>query len=385
MVAKKPETTQVSTPPVAAQPRRRLSQTEVPSIDVNEALRVPRALRDQCGSQPTAPLLVGRALGLQPSSGGFRLLTGAAAAYGLTEGAAQGATISLTDLGRRVVSPTTEGDDVAALREAVLRPRVVREFLQKYNNVRFPAQVIALNVLTEEMNVPREAAEKALATIRANAEAVGYLEEINGNPYVLLGNGPAAPTVPTIVPAPPLTDAVPMPAPDVEVAAPTSAPTAGLLPDGRPSSDPVQTLAANNRVFISHGKNKDIVNQLQEVLKFGNFEAVVSVNNEATAKPVPEKVMDDMRSCAAGIVHVSAERKLLDPEGKEHTVLNPNVLIEIGAALALYKNNFILLVETGVELPSNLQGLYQVRYNGDTLDYEATMKLLRAFNEFKTA
>ena len=34
-------------------------------------------------------------------------------------------------------------------------------------------------------------------------------------------------------------------------------------------------------------------------------------------------------------------------------------------------------------LPSNLQALDEVRYEGDRLDYEATMKLLEAFNEFR--
>lgn len=51
--------------------------------------------------------------------------------------------------------------------------------------------------------------------------------------------------------------------------------------------------------------------------------------------------------------------------------------------MALYGRRFILLVEKGVSLPSNLQGLYEVRYEGAKLDYEATMKLLRAFNEFR--
>ncbi len=60
-------------------------------------------------------------------------------------------------------------------------------------------------------------------------------------------------------------------------------------------------------------------------------------------------------------------------------ILNPNVLIEIGGAMALYGRKFILLVEKGVSLPSNLQGLYEVRYEGDRLDYEATMRLLKAF------
>jgi len=43
----------------------------------------------------------------------------------------------------------------------------------------------------------------------------------------------------------------------------------------------------------------------------------------------------------------------------------------------------LLLVERGLTLPSNLQGLNEVRYDGDRLDYEATMKLLKAFNDFR--
>lgn len=51
--------------------------------------------------------------------------------------------------------------------------------------------------------------------------------------------------------------------------------------------------------------------------------------------------------------------------------------------MALYNDRFILLVEKDLKLPSNLQGLYEVRYEGNTLDHESTMKLLRAFNSFK--
>jgi hypothetical protein len=52
--------------------------------------------------------------------------------------------------------------------------------------------------------------------------------------------------------------------------------------------------------------------------------------------------------------------------------------------MALYKKRFILLVEDGTTLPSNLQGLYEARYSGGKLDYDATMKLLKTFNEFKS-
>jgi predicted nucleotide-binding protein len=80
---------------------------------------------------------------------------------------------------------------------------------------------------------------------------------------------------------------------------------------------------------------------------------------------------------------VEDERHLVDKEGNEHIVLNDNVLIEIGAAMALYGQRFILVVKEGVKLPSNLSGLLELRYKGDMLDMEETVKLLEAINDMK--
>ena len=155
------------------------------------------------------------------------------------------------------------------------------------------------------------------------------------------------------------------------------------------SGDPELTQKPNpgsiqgNRVFITHGKDKKILDQVKELVAFGKFEPIVAQERETAAKPVPDKVMDEMRGCQAAVIHVAVDGKLLNQEGQEVPQINGNVLIEIGAAMALYGRNFILLVEEGVQLPSNLQGLYECRYSGDGLDMQATMKLLKAFNEFK--
>lgn len=152
------------------------------------------------------------------------------------------------------------------------------------------------------------------------------------------------------------------------------------VPSEKP--EPGSLLRAKGHVFITHGKNEKIVAQLKEIVTFGKFTPVVAEEHETTSKPVPDKVMDDMRSCFAGIIHVAGEQIFIDQAGQPQHKINDNVLIEIGAAMALYGRNFILLVERGVQLPSNLQGMYECRYEGEKLDGEATMKLLKAFNEF---
>lgn len=139
----------------------------------------------------------------------------------------------------------------------------------------------------------------------------------------------------------------------------------------------------NNKVFITHGHNKKVLEQIKEIVAYGNYQPIVAQERESSAKPVPEKVMDDMRECAAAVIHVSAEGTYKDDKDNEHPKINDNVLIEIGAAMALYRRNFILVVEDGLQLPSNLQGLYECRYTGDELNTAATMKLLKAFKAFK--
>jgi predicted nucleotide-binding protein len=121
---------------------------------------------------------------------------------------------------------------------------------------------------------------------------------------------------------------------------------------------------------------------VKEIVSFGEFEVVIAQERETAAKPVPEKVIDEMRSCQAAVIHVGQDGTLYDKDGNEHLQVNGNVLIEIGATMALYGREFILLVEDGIKLPSNLQGLYECRYRGDELNMEATMKLLKAFNQF---
>jgi predicted nucleotide-binding protein len=156
------------------------------------------------------------------------------------------------------------------------------------------------------------------------------------------------------------------------------APAAKAPPGRSPTADP-----KDKKVFVSHGKKRDLVPQLKEFLEIAEFEPVVSVERESVSKPVPEKVMDDMRACSAAIIHVDGDREVTNDKGEKEMLLNENVLIEIGAALALYRRRFILLVQNGVKLPSNLQGLFQVRYDGDKMDAEAALRLLKSLKDLR--
>ena len=137
------------------------------------------------------------------------------------------------------------------------------------------------------------------------------------------------------------------------------------------------------QVFVGHGRNQKILDQVKELLIYGRFEPVVAEEEETTAVPVPRKVLGALRRSQAGVINISADEKLTDDEGHTRYTINQNVLTEIGAAFVLYDEKVVLLTDRRVELPSNLQGIYRCEYEGDTLDFEATMRLLKALNRFR--
>lgn len=363
----------------AEKTRSYMSQEDVPAYDLDEAILVAKALLQEYGGHPATPLDVAAAMDLTPTSGKFRMLCGASIAYGLTSGGYNAAQIVPTSLARQIVDPQEEGADLASKREAVMKPRILRELLSKYSGSPLPREDIGMNVL-KGMNVPPDRTKQVWDMVLRSADSVGFLQTIKDRKYVNLGGvkPPEAPT--TSDRADGASESPETQIKDLVRTVHEPEPAAVVQESRRPT---MQNDARLRRVFITHGKNTAFIEPIKELLGFGELIPVVSIQKESVAQPVPDKVMNDMRGCGAAIIHVDGEMKLLDSDAKEHTVINPNVLIEIGAAMALYGRRFILLVREGVKLPSNLQGLYEVRYQGDLLDGAVTIRLLKAINEMK--
>lgn len=363
-----------------AEKRAYFRQADFPLFTLQECQRIAGALIDNFGGRDGSPPDVALAIGSSPTSSQWRDMAGAAIAYGLTEGGPQAAVIKLLPLGRKLAAPEAEGEDVAARREAILKPRIALEFFEKYRRAKFPGDLIAFNVL-RSLGIPLDRTDKALEILKANGRYAGIVRETPTGPFVNL-DSPGIPGPTTTAPAQGAAISEESPLVDLtraDASLPFSTATgASTSVPAAPVMDPKA-----NRVFITHGRQRAVVNQIKELLTFGSFEPVVSVERESTAIPVPEKVFEDMRGCAAGVIHVGREGKYLDGDGAEHTKINDNVLIEIGAAMALYGKKVILLVERGVNLPSNLQGLYRCEFEGDKLDYDSTMKLLKTFSQFR--
>jgi len=374
---KAPKTAPAKKTVAPVQPAGRIyfKQSDFPLVSLQQAQKIASAIMDNFAGDGGSPPDIALALGISPTSSAWSPLAGASVAYGLTSGGVNAARMTITDLGKKLVAPQEEGADIGARREAIMKPRILREFLEKYRRAKLPNDVIAFNVL-KGLGIPTERVQSSFEIIKDNGKYAGIIRETPTGPFINL-DSPG-------VPAPAATPVLP----DEDRHEETNVHHAGTLPENTSASSRESHSAPSfdpkmNRVFISHGKQRAIVIQIKELLEFGKFDPVVSVEREATAISVPEKVFEDMRSCSAGIIHVGAEGKYLDKDGNEHAKLNDNVLIEVGAAMALYGKKVILLVEKGVSLPSNLQGLYRCEFEGDRLEYDSTMKLLKTFSQFR--
>ncbi len=254
-----------------AKQRVYMSQSDVPLYSLEEALKIPQAITDNYGKGPAKPLEVAKVLEISPTNTYFKMRAGASIAYGLTEGGWNAAQIALAPLALKILKPQSEGEPLAGKREALLKPRVIREFLTRYNDAAIPRDDIAYNVL-EDLGVPKERTADVLKLIMEGAQSVGFITEIKGKKYANLQGVKPAPTTEK-----------PKPDEGGDGATPEE-PEAIATPDITP---PIVTAKPTDvrltRVFISHGKNKALIDPIKELLKFGQLEAVVSVEKSGLA------------------------------------------------------------------------------------------------------
>jgi hypothetical protein len=137
------------------------------------------------------------------------------------------------------------------------------------------------------MGLPTDATEHTFDLIVSSARALGLLREIKGDEYVHLDAVTSADTVDP--PAPDEADELEDP-PGDEPPVPPSAHTAAPR---RTNSRRIARSSSRTE------RTRRSLSSLRSFSPFGEFEPVVSVERDSISKPVPTKVLDDMRSCSA--------------------------------------------------------------------------------------
>lgn len=352
-----------------------------PHNSLKEALKIPTTIWEKGGGKPFALqdvadyTLTSTGTPYSPTSSAFSEIVRSANRYGLIEGSYQqkvSATISLSPLGRSIVAPTPNVDVNASMRTALETPEVFRKFLESLHGVIIPPEQVCINTLIIDCHVRREDAKICYDVLMQNIAELNISKVSQGKTYLRLDNLSA------------ITQAI-----KTTEEGETSTPEEEEQPDGFAKSEP-QTQKTTPQdeivkvpcVFISHSKNKSILSQIKQVLDFGNFKYVIAEEKETTAIPLPDKVFDLMWDCNCAIINISADEEKKDGESYG---LNENVIAELWGAYLHYKKNVILVIDKRLKekLPSILQGLTAIFYEGDELSWPDGMRLQKALSEFR--
>lgn len=166
------------------------AQRNFPRRTLENALRVPRALRDKNGGNPWASEQVAAALGLGAKSGNFWYLTSASRDFGLTTGTRDTAEIALTELGRRAVYPQSDDEERSAKIEAFLKVDSFRRVLEHFGGDNLPEKKFLTNTLHQQFQIDPEFHDEFIDLFRKNCRFVGIGKEFTRRPELAGGHRP---------------------------------------------------------------------------------------------------------------------------------------------------------------------------------------------------
>lgn len=172
------------------------AQRTFPRHTLEEALRVPRAIKDYNGGNPWPSPEVAKAMGQGPRSSTFFYVTAASRDYGLTEGTRDTAVISLTELGVRAVSPQTDAEQRQAYLEAFQRVEVFRRVLHHYGGSNLPDKPYLSNTLAQTFGIDPKYHDDLAEVYTKNCRFLGIGAQFTGSGQMAVLTGATGPTGP---------------------------------------------------------------------------------------------------------------------------------------------------------------------------------------------
>jgi hypothetical protein len=140
-----------------------------PSKPLEEALKIPQAIREKNNGNPWAVADVAQAAyGIKPSNNKFFYLAAAARDYGLTVGTRDTEKIELAPLGREIVFAGDESARQQRLLDAFFSVDIFKRVYEHYGNANLPEKEYLSNTLQDEFGLAVEFHDDFAAIFRAN-------------------------------------------------------------------------------------------------------------------------------------------------------------------------------------------------------------------------
>jgi hypothetical protein len=144
-----------------------------PRVTLEEAMKVPLAIKEKNGGNPWATEEVAKAVEMSRKTNPFFYLVAGARDYGLTTGSRDSERIELTPQGRDIVYAPDPQTELQKKREAFLRVEPFRKVLEHYKGSDLPEMKYLRNTLEREFKIEPEDHEEFSRLFRENCAYLG--------------------------------------------------------------------------------------------------------------------------------------------------------------------------------------------------------------------
>jgi hypothetical protein len=163
-----------------------------PRASLEQAVRIPLAIKNNNGGNPWPPGEVAAAVGMSAQTPGFFYLAAASRDFGLTEGSRDSELISLTEAGRDVVYAPSKEEENAALKTALLKVEIFRKVLEYYKGSNLPEMQYLGNTLVRDFDLDPAFHEEFSKLFRENCTFLNIGSGFSGPDKSKLAHGSTA-------------------------------------------------------------------------------------------------------------------------------------------------------------------------------------------------
>jgi hypothetical protein len=152
-----------------------------PRTTLEEALKIPLAIKDHNGGNPWEPEEIRKAIGAGTGGNAWFYLTAASRDYGLTIGTNAAEKIALSDLGRELVyAPNSEAEQKLKV-QSFLNVNVFKQVLEYYKGSNLPEMKYLGNTLQKEFGLAPETHAEFSRIFRENCQYLGITSGLPAN------------------------------------------------------------------------------------------------------------------------------------------------------------------------------------------------------------
>jgi hypothetical protein len=169
--------------------QERIPADWLPRHTLEQVTGVAKLLDEAFAGQPTPLSQLAKSLRMTPQSSQFRQLISSALGYGIVN-KERANSLTLSEIGRKIVAPRLENEAEEGLRRAALNPLIPSLVYSDYNGHPLPSNEYFPVVLSEKYGVPKNRIAQGIKVIVDNARLAGLVQGISSTgQYIVNATG----------------------------------------------------------------------------------------------------------------------------------------------------------------------------------------------------